>query len=220
MGRDRSRLESVSMSRPLLAIVLTLAGCGGAAVQPSMEEQGTLGPPELVQALQEGGLVAFLRHAASERSRDDDPIVDLEDCSTQRNLTEQGRAQARAIGAAFRDLEIPVEEVRASEYCRTRETAELAFSGVVLDRRLTGFPHKGDPDYERRVAETRALLGRLFGPGNTVLVAHVVNIRPIARFKLGEGELAVFEPLGESTFEYLGRIPASAWPQLVAELGP
>lgn len=195
-----------------------LAGCGSASVDPSLEQRGRLGPVELVRELQGGGLVVFFRHAASDRSRDDDPIVDLDDCSTQRNLIAKGRAQARMIGEAFRALEIPVGEVRASEYCRTRETAELAFRKITLERKLTGFPHSGDPTYGARVAEMKQLLSRAPASGNTVLVAHIVNIRPAAGIRIGEGELAVFEPGGGGAFTYLGRIPASAWPQLVEEL--
>lgn len=204
----------------LVACVAVLVGCGSASVDPSLEQRGSLGPVELVRKLQGGGLVVYLRHAASDRSKDDDPIVDLGDCSTQRNLNEQGRTQARMIGEAFRLLEIPVSEVRASEYCRTRETAELAFRSITLERKLTGFPHTGDPTYAKRVAETKQLLGRHPDSGNTVLVAHIVNIRPAARISIGEGELAVFEPHGEGAFTYLGRIPASAWSQLLEELRP
>lgn len=203
----------------LPVVVLLLAACGSATVDPALEQKGRLGSVQLVQALRQGGLVVFFRHAASERSRDDDPVVDLGDCSTQRNLTEKGRRQARAIGDAFRTLAIPVGDVRASEYCRTRETAELAFSRITLDRRLTGFPHRGDPTFAARLAQTKALLGRAPGSGaNTILVGHIVNIRPAAGISIGEGELAVFEPHGEGAFTYLGRIPASAWPQLVDEL--
>lgn len=204
-----------------LAFLLLVAGCGSATVDPTLEQKGRLGPVQLVQTLRQGGLVVFLRHAASERSRDDDPVVDLADCSTQRNLTEKGRTQARAIGTAFRTLAIPVDDVRASEYCRTRETAELAFSRITLDRRLTGFPHRSDPAFAPRLAETKALLGHIpGGAANTVLVGHIVNIRPAAGISVGEGEIAVFEPYGGSEYSYLGRIPASSWPQLVEELGP
>lgn len=201
----------------LLAVVL-LAGCGSASVDPSLVQRGSLGPVELVRELKAGGLVVFLRHTASDRSRDDDPIVDLDDCATQRNLIDKGRAQARTIGEAFRALEIPVGDVRASEYCRTRQTAELAFGEITLDRKLTGFPHSGDPTYGDRVVEMRRLLGHAPASGNTVLVAHVVNIRPAAGIAIAEGELAIFEPHGRGNFNYLGRIPASSWPRLVAEL--
>lgn len=202
----------------LLAGALLVAGCGGAVAEPS--PQGGVGPLRLVEALQEGGLVVYLRHAATDRSRDDAGLIELDDCSTQRNLSDAGREQAREIGRAFRELEVPVGDVLASEYCRTRETAELAFGRAELEPDLTGFPNDGDAGYDARVARTRELLASPPGRGNTILVAHVKNVEAAAAISIEEGELAVFEPLGESSFEYLGRVPASAWPQLVEELKP
>lgn len=206
------------MKRLLLAGALLLAGCGGAVAEPSPERE--LGPVQLVQALQEGGLVVYLRHAATDRSKDDAGLLELDDCSTQRNLNDAGRRQARTIGRAFRELEIPVGEVRASEYCRTRETAELAFGRAELEPDLTGFPGEGDPGYDGRVRATKELLAAAPEEGNTVLVAHVKNLEAAAAISVEEGELAVFEPRGEDGFDLLGRVPASAWPQLVEELGP
>ena len=202
-----------------LAVLSLLAGGCGGATAPSNEER--LGPVQLVEALQEGGLVVYLRHAATDRSQTDLQTHDLTQCDGQRNLTEKGRAQARTIGEAFRALELPVGEVLASEYCRTRQTADLAFGHFEPDPDLTGFPNEGEPGFARRVAATRALLGHEPPPGqNTVLVAHTKNLEASAAVLIEEGELAVFEPLGGEEFRHVGNVPASAWPQLVAELGP
>lgn len=193
-----------------------LSGCGGASA-PATDER--LDPVRLVEALQEGGLVVYLRHGATDASQQDTQTADLTRCEDQRNLTAAGRAQARLIGASFRTLEIPVAEVRSSEYCRTRETAELAFDDVRLDPDLTGFPNEDAPDFAARVRSTRELLGREPAAGeNTVLVAHVKNLEAAAGISIEEGELAVFEPLGDGGFRHLGDLPASAWPQLVEEL--
>ena len=205
------------MKRGLAVLLLALTGCGGATA-PAGDER--LGPIQLVEALQEGGLVIYLRHGATDRSREDAGVIDLADCSTQRNLNDAGREQGRTIGRAFRALGIPVDEVLASEYCRTRETGELAFGSVELEPDLTGFPNAGDPTYEERVTRTRKLLGEDLGGGNLVLVGHIKNIEAAAQVSIEEGELAVFEPLGADDFRHLGSIPASSWPQLVDELGP
>lgn len=165
--------------------------------------------------------MVYLRHAATDQSQEDEQTHDLTRCEGQRNLTAAGRSQARAIGAAFRALDLPVGDVLASEYCRTRQTAKLAFGRFELEPDLTGFPNKDDPGYAKRVAVTRALLGREPERGeNTVLVAHTKNLEAAAGILIDEGELAVFEPLGDGNFRHLGDIPASAWPQLVEELGP
>ena len=207
------------MSRVVAALaLLLLAGCGGGDAGEQAPADARLGPVELVERLREGGLVVYVRHAATDLTQKDAGLVDPDDCSTQRNLDERGREQARAIGTGFRALEIPVGDVLASEYCRTRETAMLAFGRSSPEPRLTGFPNEGDPGYAGRVRATRALLGSAPEEGNTVLVAHIKNIEAAAAVSIEEGELAVFEPLGEGSFTYLGRIPASAWPQLVEEL--
>jgi phosphohistidine phosphatase SixA len=200
----------------LAVLVVLAAGCGGASAPAT---QDRLDPVQLVEALQDGGLVVYLRHAETDRSKEDDDVVDFEDCATQRNLNDAGREQARTIGEAFRALEIPVDEVVSSEYCRTRQTGELAFGQVELEPDLTGFPNRGDPTYDGRVTRTRELLGELADGGNLVLVAHVKNIEAAAGVSIEEGELAVFEPLGGTEFRHLGDIPPSAWPQLVEKLG-
>ena len=201
----------------LLAIAVALAGCGGAD-EPANER---LNAVELVEALQNGGYVVYLRHAATDRSKEDDVVLDLDDCTTQRNLSTAGREQARQIGRAFRELGIPVDRVLSSEYCRTRETAELAFGRAKLEPALTGFPEEGDAGYEERITQTKSLLANLPPAGaNTVLVAHVKNLDETAAISIEEGELAVFEPLGGTRYRYRGRIPASAWPQLAEELRP
>ena len=205
--------------RPFVALaLLVLAGCGGA--EPPTAGDGRLDPVRLVEALQEGGYVVYLRHAATDRSKEDAGVVDLDDCSSQRNLNEAGRQQAREIGRGFRAFEIPVGAVRSSEYCRTRETAELAFERVELEPDLTGFPNDGATGHAERVRRTKELLAQRPGEGeNTVLVTHIKNIEASAGISIEEGELAVFEPLGGVSFRYRGRIPAEAWPQLVEKLG-
>jgi phosphohistidine phosphatase SixA len=202
----------------LVLALAALAGCGGSS-EPAAEPE-RLGPVELVEALREGGYVVYLRHAVTDRSKEDDPVLDLEDCATQRNLSDEGREQSREIGDAFRTLAIPIESVYSSEYCRTRDTAELAFGSYEDEPALTGFPEKGDPTYEQRVRRTEELLARKPDPGkNTILVAHVKNLEEVAGRTIEEGELAVFEPLGDTSYRYRGQIPANLWPELVDELG-
>ena len=202
----------------LLLALIALAGCGGGS-EPAAEPQ-RLGPIELVEALREGGYVVYLRHAATDRSKEDDPVLDLDDCSTQRNLSEEGRDQSRTIGEAFRALAIPIDAVYSSEYCRTRETAEVGFGRYEDEPGLTGFPERSDPTYESRVRRTEELLARPPEQGeNTILVAHVKNLEEVAGRSIEEGELAVFEPLGGRRYRYRGQLPASAWPELVEQLG-
>jgi hypothetical protein len=212
------------MRRPVLVLVLVLvlallavAGCGGSEDESGAER---LSARELVEALQEGGYVVYVRHTATDMSQKDMHTTDVSRCDGMRNLTDAGREQARELGRAFRELEIPVDTVLASEYCRTRETAQLAFGDFKREPRLTGFPPESPPGpYEARIRAMQELLGSPPPEGtNTVLVADVRNLEAAAQLEIDEGDTAVFQPFGGSRFRYLGRVPVSAWPRLVEQL--
>jgi len=163
----------------------------------------------LLEALRHGGYVIYFRHAATDRTQADSDTQNLENCQTQRNLNDQGRADARLIGEAFRALAIPVGKVLSSAYCRTRETAELAFSQAELTQDLTGFPADLQ---EERIAALTLFLSTPPDPGaNTVLVAHGFNITNTADITLSEGEAAIFAPLGPDGFILIARLQPNQW---------
>ena len=122
MSRRRSRLGHWPF---ILGLALLLGPAPGwakdAELKPRLEGAG------LIQALQRGGYVLYVRHATSDRLQEDSDLSNLDDCSKQRNLTGQGRAEARSIGEMFSQLRIPVSDVHSSPYCRTVETGTLAF---------------------------------------------------------------------------------------------
>jgi phosphohistidine phosphatase SixA len=151
----------------------------------------------LVEALREGGYVIYFRHARTDFTMPDSDRFNLADCSTQRNLSEDGRADARAIGEAFRALRIPVGAVLSSEYCRTRETAELAFGRVEPTRDLTSRVATMTPEEEaERIEALRRLLATPPAPGtNTVLVGHQFNLQDATGVTIAEGEAAIFAPV-------------------------
>jgi phosphohistidine phosphatase SixA len=195
----------------VLALLGALAGCGGSdgAAAPT-------GPLEVVEHLRDGGYVVYLRHAATDHSQKDRLGVPLTDCSGQRNLNDAGRAQAISIGRSWRALELPVGEVLSSGYCRTRETAELAFGRATIVPALTGIPAEMVGSYSGRVRALRRLLGTRPREGdNIVIVGHIANLEAATKVEIEEGDAAVFEPLGESHYRLVATLPASAWPQLV-----
>ena len=106
------------MAAGALAAVAALLLTAGGAGSPN---------PRLVEQLKRGGLVLVLRHAATDQSKQDEDPVDLADCTTQRNLSADGRAQARAIGTGIKRLHLRIGRVLTSRFCRTRETARLTF---------------------------------------------------------------------------------------------
>jgi phosphohistidine phosphatase SixA len=196
--------------RTLLACALAagLAACGGDDERPG-------GPLEVVDRLRAGGYVVFLRHAATDHSQEDDPRVPLTNCDGQRNLDDLGRRQSREIGRAWRALEIPIGDVLSSGYCRTRDTAQLAFGRYEIVPALTGIPSEAVGTYAGRVRALRRMLGTEPPEGeNTVIVGHIKNLEAATKVQIEEGDAAIFEPLGNSRYRLVVRLPAAAWPQL------
>ncbi|MCD6058726.1 MAG: putative phosphohistidine phosphatase, SixA [Thermomicrobiales bacterium] len=159
-----------------------------------------LAGPELLAALRNGGFVIYFRHARTDFSQDDTDLSDLSNCATQRNLSAEGRTQARLIGDAIATLAIPIGDILSSELCRTRETAELAFGEATPAPDLTSFGTAGsEVEEEERVAALRRLLATPPAPGsNTVLVGHLFNIQAAAGISLAEGQAAIFRPFASS----------------------
>jgi phosphohistidine phosphatase SixA len=168
-----------------------------------------------VEALRRGGYVIYFRHAATDMSQAD---TDLSRCETQRNLNEQGRADSRAIGEAFRSLGVPVGQVLSSGYCRARDTAQLAFGQAELVREISGLPQS---QREERTAALRRLLSTPpEGGTNTMIVAHGFNITAAAQISLAEGEAAIFAPAGAGQFTLVARVRPEEWAALVAIAAP
>ncbi|MGC5198741.1 histidine phosphatase family protein, partial [Aphanothece microscopica] len=124
--------------------------------------------------LREGGLVLF-RHAIAPGGGDPAGMR-LGDCATQRNLDAEGRAQARRIGDAFRAQAAPVGAVLTSRWCRTRETADLAFPGLARDEPAFDSFFADRRTADAQTAAARDILLDWTGPGALVVVTHQVNI--------------------------------------------
>jgi hypothetical protein len=188
---------------------------GVPAQQPSSEPVHGLSGPALVSALRAGGFVLYFRHTSTDFGQSDDSMTTFEDCAKQRNLTDKGRNEARAIGAAIRELRIPVDRVLASPFCRTVETAMLAFGKAEKTLDLRGWPaSSADPN------RYTPLRGYLAAPPiaatNTVLVGHGNPFRAVAGPPhLMEGEAAVIRPLGGERFEIVARIKVQEWTDLL-----
>ncbi|SDJ75773.1 histidine phosphatase family protein [Aliiruegeria lutimaris] len=153
-------------------------------------------------ALQEDGAIAVMRHALAPGTGDPSEFR-LEDCSTQRNLDERGREQARKIGEAIRERGIAFDTVFSSQWCRTRETAELLDVGPVVEApSLNSFFR----DYSTRDSQTRATLDLIEGTeGKLMLVSHQVNISALAGQATRSGEILIFR-LRDGALAVTGRI--------------
>ena len=169
--------------------------------------------PDLTRSLRAGGLVVVFRHAATDFSKpDQDPVV-VADCATQRNLSTQGRADARAIGRGVRRLGLPIRKVLSSAFCRTLETARLAFGrATVHPALLNTIAAEHDAAWRKQIRAARRLLGTQPATGTlTVLVTHNVVVQETTGQTLEEGEAIVFRPLGDSRFRVVGRVMPREW---------
>jgi phosphohistidine phosphatase SixA len=185
----------------------------GAALSSTGLGAATSADPALASALQRGGLVLVLRHAATDFSMPDDDQVVLSDCRTQRNLDAQGRADARAIGRGVRRLKLRIEKVLASPFCRTKETGRLAFGRLRTSQALLNtIDAEHDARWRSQIRAARRLLGTKPAPGMlTVLVTHGSVVVDATGQTLEEGEALVFRPLGSGRFRLLGRILPREW---------
>ena len=178
----------------------------GRSAQPAKPMPG----PELLSELRKGGYVIYLRHTSTNFSRDDVKSRNDDDCDNQRPLTDKGREEARQIGAAFRELKIPVGKILASPRCRTMETALLAFGPPEKSSEARAGP--ASPSSDDRYAPLRALLSAPVKPGtNTVIASHGNPFYATAGAPyLAEGEAAIVRPLGKD-FEIIARVRHDAW---------
>lgn len=171
----------------------------------------------LVSALRDGGYVIYFRHARTNAVPDDQFPVNFQDCTTQRNLSEQGRAQAQAIGRAMRDLKIPIGRLLTSPFCRALETARLAFGEPAIESSLENLETTSNDS--ERIAGVRRLLSTPPATGsNTVLVSHGINLSSTADVVIPEGGSAIFAPRGSAGFSLVATLDAQEWQKLPAAM--
>jgi broad specificity phosphatase PhoE len=157
--------------------------------------------------LRAGGQVVLLRHASTTPGVGDPAGFRLDDCASQRNLSEAGRAEARRLGAAFRARAIPVAQVLSSPWCRCLETARLAFGTAEVWEPLSSlFASRARQAEQTRAF--RALAGEPRTDGNVILVTHGANIVTFVGVSPAQGEMVIVAPQGGGSFTLTGRIPA------------
>lgn len=155
--------------------------------------------------LREGGHVVLLRHAYTLGTTDAEAF-DIEDCATQRNLSDRGKLQARKLGALLAARAAPVEKVYTSRLCRAQSTAELAFQRIPIEAFPPLDPPPGDAEYgaESRRAVLDLVRGYR-GSDNIVLVTDLVTIQALTGRTAREGEALIVRP-GEDMLSVQARI--------------
>lgn len=174
---------------------------------------------ETIAHLRAGGYTLYLRHGYTDNTRSDRvPAVDLNDCTTQRPLNEEGRKLATEIGQSIRKAKIPIAEIHASPLCRVRDTVAAAFPGrtPTIDDKLMYVANFTDEQKQPIIKNTRRLLSQpVTGGSNRLIVAHAPNLMELLGYFPKEGTLVIFRPQGDDRFEYVASVPPSAWPALV-----
>ena len=183
--------------RALAALALVVLACGARAADG---DAWTL--------LQRGGQVVLMRHALTTPGAGDPPGMRLDDCSTQRNLSDEGRRHARAVGAALREHKVAVDRVLTSPWCRCIETARLVFGdGAQVSRALDNLFGRRDNE-ARQVAALRALASEWRGSGNLFLVSHGSTILALTGISPDTSEMVIVTPREGGAFTVAGRLVA------------
>ncbi|MCC7017682.1 MAG: histidine phosphatase family protein [Rhodospirillales bacterium] len=182
-----SRLNSKHL-RPLIAVFALAAVVLPRGTQASDEQFAWA-------ALKSGAIVLF-RHANAPGGGDP-PGMRLDDCTTQRNLDDAGRAQARRIGAAFRERSIAVGRVLTSRWCRAAETAELAFPGRAIPEPAFDSIHADRNRGPAQGEAARRILLAWNGPGALVVTTHQFTIMAIVDLPSTSGEGIVLRRSGD-----------------------
>lgn len=150
--------------------------------------------------------IVLFRHATAPGVGDPGNFK-LGDCATQRNLSEKGRAEARKLGEQFRSRKIEVGAVVSSQWCRTRETARLAFGDVVRDEPAFNSTFRASGEIsDAQTAQARAVLAKWRGPGAMVVVTHQVNITALTGVNPSSAEGVVVRAAGDGSLKVVGSI--------------
>lgn len=177
-----------------------IAECSAEAIE--LTEPAELA--DLLANLQMGGYVVYVRHTHTDRSRGDED-VSLGRCDKQRVLSERGRQEALFIGQSFQQLDIPVGTLISTQYCRTLETAVLAFGVPQIIERT-----------DLHATLTELLATQPPAGTNTFIIGHIGTLQDRVGLDdtFEEGDALIYQPDENGGFAFNGRIGLYDWPML------
>jgi len=174
--------------------------------------------PALINELRQGGFVLYMRHGNTNNSIPDRvPDVDLNDCSTQRPLNEEGRQVAKRVGQMIRKAGIPVGEILVSPMCRAKESAMAAFGRI--DKAEFLLKYSSNMPSSEKAPALEYLKQQLLRPvpkgTNRVLLAHAPNLMDlIGYFPKPEATVTVFRQTAQG-YQYEASIHPEHWDGLL-----
>ncbi len=188
-----------AMCRIRSAIFAILLGIGAAA------DSAGAGEAEVWTALRAGGHVALMRHTDAPGGAGDPPDFRIDDCSTQRNLSAKGRADAARIGERLKSEGIAVERIVSSPWCRCMDTATLLQLGPVAAEPTFGNVVVLSDQRQSLTAGARAVIDQWTGSGILLVVTHGANIAALTGISPASGEIVVVRK-GSGGGESVGRL--------------
>jgi len=188
----------------MLARRSLLAAALAAAARPALAD------PAAWSALRRDGVIALMRHADAPGYADP-PGFRVEDCATQRNLSDRGRHEAARVGDMLRREGIAFARVVSSPWCRCLDTARLmAVGAVAVEPAFSNIVVLSDRRAEI-VEAGRAALRAWNGPGALLVVTHGANIQALTGGRHpASGEIVVVQATGDGGLRELGRLPVPA----------
>ena len=145
----------------------------------------------ILAALEDGKKIVFIRHAIAPGNGDPDDF-DINDCSSQRNLSEKGRNQSKKIGDFFRINKIKIDTVLSSEWCRCKDTAKLAFGNFKTFSALNSFYEaRFAKNKSEQIKELRNFIRNWEDDSNLIIVTHFVVISALLNKGVSSGEMII-----------------------------
>ena len=148
---------------------------------------------QVLKNLKNGGNLIFIRHAYAPGGGDPDNF-DINNCDTQRNLNEIGRRQAKKIGTFFEDNNLVVNEIYSSEWCRCKETAQIAFNRYEKKKFLNSFfSSKFIKNKDSQMIKLKKFIKDHDNKKNIIFITHYVVINETINYSANSGEIIVFD---------------------------
>lgn len=163
---------------------------------------------ERLQGTSPTGYVLLMRHALAPGVGDPENFT-VNDCSTQRNLSDEGRAQAQEIGRWLKSTRIKVLRVESSRWCRAKETAKLLGMGKVkLNKNLDSLFEEVDVVNHPQTLQTRRdILAHRNKRGLLVMVGHYVNIAALTGVGVDSGSGVIVRADRKGNIKVFGKMP-------------
>jgi phosphohistidine phosphatase SixA len=162
---------------------------------------------EIWQKLAGGGLVVLMRHATTNTGKGSGaPLKRDPSCRQERKLSSKGKREAAQIGKMFAAKGVPVGDVLVSPYCRTTDTAEIAFGRGTATDFLFLLEVLPAEQADIATEQLSRKIGSYSGSKNLVMVTHAPNIETVSFDPVAMGAFIVFKPTGKDIFEEIGII--------------